>query len=151
MAFTKTTANFAAVDATRAIQEGRTVFVYRYNVPFSSSNFSGSVSGAAEVIETIEAKGWALTQMAYDERQSSNGSALMLFRRTNSAGAASAPAALRYVPTRTLGTGMNRPPIEAGTPVTVLAVDEDTRSANVRADDGRTALAQVTDLAELTA
>ena len=88
MAFTKAKASFAAVEATRAIQEGRTVFVYRYNVPFSSSNFSGSVSGAAEVIETIEAKGWALTQMAYDERQSSNGSALMLFRRTKSAGAA---------------------------------------------------------------
>jgi hypothetical protein len=143
MAFTKTKANFAAVDATRAIQEGRTVFVYRYNVPFSSSSFSGSVSGVAEVIETIEAKGWALTQMAYYERQSSNGTALMLFRRSNSAG--------RYVLTRTLGTGTNRPPIEAGTPVTVLALDGNTRSASVRADDGRTALAQVTDLAELTA
>jgi hypothetical protein len=53
MAFTKAKASFAAVEATRAIQEGRTVFVYRYNVPFSSSNFSGSVSGAAEVIETM--------------------------------------------------------------------------------------------------
>jgi hypothetical protein len=57
----------------------------------------------------------------------------------------------RYVLTRTLGTGTNRPTIEAGTLVTVLTVDQDTRSASVRADDGRTALALVTDLAELTA
>ena len=56
----------------------------------------------------------------------------------------------RYVLTRTLGIGTNRPTIEAGTLVTVLTVDEDTRSASVRADDGRTALAPVTDLAELT-
>jgi hypothetical protein len=81
MPFTKMKADFACTDAERAADEGRTVFVYRYNVPFSNSNFSGSVGGAAQVIEAIERQGWTLTHLAYDERQSANGSALMLFRR----------------------------------------------------------------------
>lgn len=70
----------AATDAARARQEGRTIFVYRYNVPATSSGYSGSVSGAAEVIEGIEGKGWRLAEMAYDGKQSSNGAVLLVFR-----------------------------------------------------------------------
>jgi hypothetical protein len=70
----------ATKDAERARSEGRKVFVYRFNVPATSSGFSGSVSGAAEVIEGIEDAGWRLTELAYDGKQSSNGAALLLFR-----------------------------------------------------------------------
>lgn len=73
-------ANVARAEATRALSEGRTVFVYRCNVPTFSSGFSGSVSGAAEVIETIESQGWSLANMAYDEAQSRNGALVLLFR-----------------------------------------------------------------------
>jgi hypothetical protein len=70
----------AAAEAARARQEGRSVFLYRFNVPAASSGFSGSVSGAAEVIEAIERAGWVLSQMAFDGHQSKNGVALLLFR-----------------------------------------------------------------------
>lgn len=74
-------ANVARVEAARALAEGRAVFVYRCNVPAFSSGFSGSVSGAAEVIETIEGQGWSLSNMAYDGAQSRNGALVLLFRR----------------------------------------------------------------------
>jgi hypothetical protein len=70
----------AGTESARARQEGRTIFVYRYNVPATGSGFSGSVSGAAEVIERIEGNGWRLAEMAYDGKQSTNGDALLLFR-----------------------------------------------------------------------
>jgi hypothetical protein len=73
--------NLAHTEAARALSEGRTVFVYRCNVPAFSSGFSGSVSGAAEVIETIERLGWSLANMAYDGAQSRNGALVLLFRR----------------------------------------------------------------------
>jgi hypothetical protein len=66
--------------ATRAREEGRGVFLYRFDVPASGGGFSGPVSGAAEVIEAIERTGWRLQHMAYDAKQSSNGAALLLFR-----------------------------------------------------------------------
>jgi hypothetical protein len=69
----------AAAEAARARQEGRSVFMYRFNVPVASPGLSGSVSGAAEVIEAIEGAGWVLEQMAFDG-QSKNGAALLLFR-----------------------------------------------------------------------
>ena len=73
-------ANIAASHATRAIQEGRTILVYRYDVPATSSGFSGPVSGAAEVIESIE-RGWRLGDVTYGEKQSRNGALILLFRR----------------------------------------------------------------------
>lgn len=66
--------------AARARAEGRTVFLYKLNMPATSSRFSEPVSGAAEVIEAVERQGWVLHQLAYDSRQGSNGSALLLFR-----------------------------------------------------------------------
>jgi hypothetical protein len=74
-------AQSAGTDASRAAAEGRTVFLYRFNVPATSSGFSGPVSGAAEVIEGIEQPGWRLAQMAYDGAQSKNGAVMLLFRR----------------------------------------------------------------------
>ena len=71
----------AGTDASSAAAEGRTVFLYRFNVPATSSGFSGPVSGAAEVIEGIEQSGWRLAQMAYDGAQSKNGAVMLLFRR----------------------------------------------------------------------
>lgn len=73
-------ATTAAKYATAARAEGRTAFLYRYNVPATASGFSGPVEGAAEVIEAVEQAGWALWQIAYDGAQSKNGAALMLFR-----------------------------------------------------------------------
>jgi len=40
-----TKTSIAASHATRAIQEGRRVLLYRYDVPTTSSGFSGPVSG----------------------------------------------------------------------------------------------------------
>jgi hypothetical protein len=73
--------SIAASHATRAIQEGRTILVYRYDVPATSSGLSGPISGAAEVIETIERAGWRLANMAHDGKQSRNGALVLLFRR----------------------------------------------------------------------
>jgi hypothetical protein len=73
--------NTAASHAQHAIEEGRTVSLYRFDVPHSSSGFSGPVSGAAEVIESVERHGWGLCDMAYDRAQSRNGAMLFLFRR----------------------------------------------------------------------
>lgn len=70
----------ATQHAARAREEGRTVFLYKFNVPSTSSRFSEPVSGAAEVIEGIERQGWILHQMAYDSQQGGHGSVLLLFR-----------------------------------------------------------------------
>ncbi len=72
--------NVAKSHAERATSEGHSVFLYRFNVPLSSSGASGPVSGAAEVIETIEQAGWHLAEMAYDEQQSRHGAMMLLFR-----------------------------------------------------------------------
>ena len=74
-------ASTAAQHASRAASEGRTVFLYRFNVPATSSGWSGPVSGAAEVIEAIERNGWQLGDFAYERAQSDNGAVLLLFRR----------------------------------------------------------------------
>jgi hypothetical protein len=73
-------AETARKEATRARTEGRAVFIYRFNVPATSSGFSGPVSGAAEVIEAIEGVGWQMVHFGYDGKQSSNGALLMMFR-----------------------------------------------------------------------
>jgi hypothetical protein len=74
-------ANVARAEAARALSEGHAIFVYRCNVPAFGSGFSGSVSGAAEVIETIESQGWSLSNMAYGGAHSRYGALVLLFRR----------------------------------------------------------------------
>jgi hypothetical protein len=71
----------AAEAAQKAARANRSVLVYRQNVPWSKSGWSGEVGDMAEVIEAIEAQGWRLDHMAYDGQQSSNGGCLLLFRR----------------------------------------------------------------------
>ena len=70
----------AAAHAEVAAEQGRTVLLYRFNVPASSSGWSGPIAGAAEVIEAIEEYGWRLDNFAFDRAQSSNGGVLLLFR-----------------------------------------------------------------------
>lgn len=73
-------AKIARVEAARARSEGRAIFVYRCNVPRASSRASGSVSGAAEVIEVIEGEGWSLSDMAYDGVMFRKGALILIFR-----------------------------------------------------------------------
>ena len=68
--------------AARAVKEGRTVFLYRFNVPAMNSGYSEPISGAAEVIEGVEKQGWRFGDFAYDAKQSSHGAVLLLFRRS---------------------------------------------------------------------
>jgi len=74
-------AQSAGTDASRAAAEGRTVFLYRFSAPATTSGFSGPVSGTAEVIEGVEQSGWRLAQMASDGTQPKNGAVILLFRR----------------------------------------------------------------------
>jgi hypothetical protein len=73
-------ADSASTHATRARREGRTTFLYRQNVPSTSSGWSGPVAGVAEVVEAIEKAGWRLTDMTFDRAQSNHGAVLLLFR-----------------------------------------------------------------------
>lgn len=67
------------------------MLVYRFDVPATSSGFSGPISGAAEVIEAIERQGWLLDHFAFDRAQSKNGAVLLLFRRAKPPAAAPVP------------------------------------------------------------
>jgi hypothetical protein len=79
--FKETKAGTAELHAAQATAEGRTVLLYRYNIPPGSGHGSGPISGAAKVIEAAERQGWELGQMAYDRAGSSHGAVLLLFRR----------------------------------------------------------------------
>jgi hypothetical protein len=92
MGFVKETkAATASSHAARSAQEGHSVLLYRFDVPSTSSGFSGPVSGAAEVIEAIERQGWQLDHFAFDHAQSKNGAVVLLFRRAKPPAAAPAP------------------------------------------------------------
>lgn len=68
-------------DAQRAHAEGRTVFVARYWDEVAMYQGTGSVSGAAEAIESVEAEGWQLANFSYSWVPSKNrGLTVMLFR-----------------------------------------------------------------------
>ena len=81
----------ASSHAARSAQEGHSVLLYRFDVPSSSSGFSGPISGAAEVIEAIERQGWHLDHFGFDRAQSKNGAVLLLFRRASSPAPAPTP------------------------------------------------------------
>ena len=54
-------ANTVKAHAERAVNEGRKVFVCRFDPGMSSKHgVSGSVSGVAEMIESVEAAGWKM-------------------------------------------------------------------------------------------
>lgn len=69
-------------DAQQAIEEGRTRFVARYWDEVVAYQGTGSVSGAAEAIENVEAAGWRLDHAAYSWVPSKNrGLTLLVFGR----------------------------------------------------------------------
>ncbi len=68
-------------DAQRARSEGRTVFLARYWDEVLSFQGTGSVSGAAEASESVEAAGWRLEHMSYSwVLEKRRGLTLLLFR-----------------------------------------------------------------------
>lgn len=68
-------------EAVRARAEGRTVFTPRLNAPASSAhNFSGSISGWAEMIEAIEGAGWAMYHWTVSVDDKGRPEAFPLFR-----------------------------------------------------------------------
>jgi hypothetical protein len=69
-------------EAERAVQEGRTVFLARINVGVTDAGASGTVTGAAEIIESIEAVGWRLDQMSYAQDRKGSPEGYYLFRRS---------------------------------------------------------------------
>lgn len=73
--------NKIAGEAQRAIAEGRSVFLARINVGMTDAGMSGSVTGAAEIIEAIETIGWRLDQMSYAQDNKGKPEGYYLFRR----------------------------------------------------------------------
>ena len=70
----------ASTDAKRAAEEGHSVFVFKFGMPNLNSAVSTSVSGAAEVIEAIEAAGWRMQDFALNS-DVKRGQMVMVFRR----------------------------------------------------------------------
>lgn len=68
-------------EAARAIREGRRVFLARINVGMTDAGASGTVTGAAEIIESIEDQGWRLDQMSYTQDRKGSPEGYYLFRR----------------------------------------------------------------------
>jgi hypothetical protein len=69
-----------AKDAARARDEGRYVFAARLHTPSRLGDMTGSVGDWAEMIEAIEAEGWALANWAVADGSKGAG-AYPLFRR----------------------------------------------------------------------
>ena len=69
-------------DAQRAASEGRTIFLARYWDEVMKFQGTGSISGASEAIELVEAEGWHLEDIAYSWVDRKNrGITIMVFRR----------------------------------------------------------------------
>lgn len=66
-------------DAARAYAEGRYVFTAKLNS--RDQALSGSISGWAEMIEAIEAAGWALTEWSVATDEKGHPEAYPFFRR----------------------------------------------------------------------
>jgi hypothetical protein len=74
-------ADTAGAHAMRAREEGHEVYVHRFKLPsMTGIGYGGSpVSGAAEVIESIEQSGWRLEHISHAE-VADHGSLLLMFR-----------------------------------------------------------------------
>lgn len=68
-------------EAERAASQGRTVFLARINVGMTDAGMSGTVTGAAEIIEAVEAVGWRLDQMSYTNDAKGKPEGYYLFRK----------------------------------------------------------------------
>lgn len=73
--------NMVGAEAERALSEGRTVFAPMLNTPMTQPTISGSIAGWAEMIETIEAKGWRLDQWSVAHDTKGRPQAYPLFRK----------------------------------------------------------------------
>lgn len=73
--------NALAAEATRARREDGPAFMQMLNTGMTQSGLSGSVSGWAEMIEGIEAAGWALDQWSVSTDTKGRPQAYPLFRR----------------------------------------------------------------------
>jgi L-fucose isomerase-like protein len=62
-----------AAEAHRAMSEGRRVFLARINLRMSDVGSTGTVPGAAEIIEAVESLGWRLEQMSFVSTVDLNG------------------------------------------------------------------------------
>lgn len=62
--------NMLSTEAQRAAEEGRRYFTPKLNTGMAQHGMSGSISGWAEMIESVEACGWRLSQwsVATDEK-----------------------------------------------------------------------------------
>lgn len=70
-----------AEDARRAVEQGRTIFAPRLNIPASQNTISGPVAGWAEMLEGIESQGWRLDHWAVAIDEKGRPEAYPLFRR----------------------------------------------------------------------
>lgn len=70
----------AMSDADRARKEGRPIFIYRFEMPHWGAGYSGSVSGAAEVVEAIESAGWTMTHITESAGEGRRGAFILVFR-----------------------------------------------------------------------
>lgn len=76
--------NTISEDARKVYAEGRTVFVARYWDEVINFQGTGSVAGASEAIELVEAEGWTLQQIAYSWSDGKKrGVSILLFRRAS--------------------------------------------------------------------
>lgn len=73
-----------ADQATRAMAEGRQVFVCRVYEGGPKDGWSGSLSGMAEQIEAVEAAGWSLVQSSFLQGRWHTVAAFLIFRRGGS-------------------------------------------------------------------
>jgi hypothetical protein len=69
-------------DARKVHEEGRSVFVCRYWDEVLNFQGTGSIVGASEAIEMVEAEGWRLEHLAYSWSDGKKrGLSVMMFRR----------------------------------------------------------------------
>lgn len=73
--------NMVAVEAARALAQGRTTFTPMLNTPATQHALSGSVAGWAEMIEAVEGQGWQLAHWAVAHDIKGRPQAYPLFRR----------------------------------------------------------------------
>lgn len=69
-------------DARKVRDEGRSIFVCRYWDEVLNFQGTGSIAGASEAIEMVEAEGWSLEHLAYSWSDGKKrGLTVMMFRR----------------------------------------------------------------------
>lgn len=68
-------------EARKAAEDGRALFAPKLNTPMTQHGLSGSISGWAEMIESIESEGWRLDHWSVAMDGKGRPEAYPLFRR----------------------------------------------------------------------